>query len=341
MTGPAVTVLMPVYNAEKYLRDAINSILTQRFTDFEFLIIDDGSEDGSAQIIASFDDGRIRFIQNNKNHGLIAALNKGIGLARGRYIARMDADDISHGDRLSRQFDFMETHNEVILCGTWFEMTPSNRIIKHPFKHDEIKSAMLDYCALGHPTTMFRRDLLEEAALLYDESFVAAEDYELWTRMIKRGQVANLPDVLLRYREHEAQVSAQMRELQAINTGRCRVKMLCLPLAEVTVDDQRLASLVLGLSRIVSAADLRLALTWLDKLSETNGRTMTFENFVPYTVSRKKVLIETFFYSGVNRYHPAVFYDFFRNCQRHAVRVSLAGQVRLILKCLCFYQKRS
>jgi len=121
MNQPQLTVLMPVYNGGPFLRSAIESILNQDFSDFDFLIIDDGSTDGSHEIAASYADPRIRLESNGRNLGLIATLNRGLDLARGTYVARMDADDIAFPDRLSKQLTFMEAHPEIGLCGTWYE----------------------------------------------------------------------------------------------------------------------------------------------------------------------------------------------------------------------------
>ena len=120
MTSATVTVLMPVYNGEMYLREAIDSILHQTFTDFEFLIINDGSTDNSETIILSYDDSRIRYEKNDSNLKLIATLNKGIELAKGKYIVRMDADDISIPDRIEKQVAFLEKNPDVGICGSWF-----------------------------------------------------------------------------------------------------------------------------------------------------------------------------------------------------------------------------
>ena len=139
--NPLVTVLMPVYNGEKYLKEAIESILNQTFKDFEFLIINDGSTDNSVKIIQSFNDLRIRLIHNESNIGLIKTLNKGLKLSNGKYIARMDCDDVSLPKRLSVQINFMEKHPEIGVCGSWVKIIGLEQkfINKYPQKHEEAR----------------------------------------------------------------------------------------------------------------------------------------------------------------------------------------------------------
>jgi glycosyltransferase involved in cell wall biosynthesis len=339
MINPVITVLMPVYNAEKFLREAINSVLDQSRSDFEFLIIDDGSTDSSAEIIRTYDDPRISFVQLQNNRGLIATLNAGLDMAKGTYIARMDADDICHRDRLAMQLEFMENHEEIAVCGTWFQMSPSGQVVRHPSGDAEIRSAMLSYCALGHPTTMLRASVLAEMSLRYNESYPAAEDYELWTQIVPKGSLANLPHVLLQYREHEGQVSAQMQAAQLLHAGRCRVNMLCKPLSSVTEQDKFYASLALGLGQILSVSTLNQVLPWLEKLSAANKHTRVFKDFDPYLTSRRAALISFFFHSGIRHYNPAVFYEFLKLYRKYKPDISLTAQLRLLLKCFSFYRQ--
>ena len=131
---------MPVYNAERHLSESIKSILNQSFSEFEFLIINDGSSDGSREIIKSFNDSRIVLHDNNRNFGLTKSLNIGLNLAKGRYIARMDADDISYQNRLEKQYQFMENNPDIGFCGTWYKkIGDSSKILKTPINPEKIK----------------------------------------------------------------------------------------------------------------------------------------------------------------------------------------------------------
>jgi glycosyltransferase involved in cell wall biosynthesis len=215
---PSVSVLMSVYNGERYLSRAIESILAQSFTDFEFIIINDGSTDGSAEIIKSCSDSRIRYVEQ-KNVGLSESLITGINLCLGKYIARMDADDIALQQRLERQFDFLERRPNCALLGTacyvikedesiWFTM-------QHPSNDLEIRWRLLFNSPFVHSSVMFRRDaLLEVGSYTQDESYSYVEDYELWSRLTQRYQVANLPEALLKYRSNLDGISYSKRDAQ-------------------------------------------------------------------------------------------------------------------------------
>lgn len=203
MKKPAVTVLMPVYNGERYLREAIESILNQSFKNFEFLIIDDGSTDRSVVIVKSYRDPRIRLIRHNKNQKLITTLNEGIRLAKASLIARMDADDISSTERLARQVEFLQRHPGVVLVGCSFEAIDEKGLTVYhepPFTDDAtIRLAMAVVNAFAHGSVMFRR----RAALRvggYLKKAYLVEDYDFWTRLANVGKVANLPVILYRWR---------------------------------------------------------------------------------------------------------------------------------------------
>jgi glycosyltransferase involved in cell wall biosynthesis len=203
---PLVTVLLPVYNGEKYLADAVKSVLLQTFSDFELLVIDDGSTDGSSAILESFSDQKIRVIRNEKRLKLSGALNRGIDNAGGTYIARMDADDICRPDRLAWQVRFMDLHPEVGICGGWVEAfgnhPSSGTIFKYPSGMDDIKASLLFDNPFAHPTVIFRKQLFDRFNLRFDGSYNPAEDYELWARALECFPSANIGKVLLRYRLH-------------------------------------------------------------------------------------------------------------------------------------------
>lgn len=200
--NPPVTVLMPVFNGEKHLREAIESILNQTLTDFEFLIIDDGSADSSTEIMKSYDDPRIRMIHNNKNMGLIHCLNMGLESAKGKYIARMDCDDISSPDRLDIQASFLEENPGTGVCGTWIKLFDNNKsyIVKHPTTSEEIETALFFYNCIAHPSVMLSRALFNKFNLRYRDEFFYAEDYKLWCECTRHFRISNIPKALLKYR---------------------------------------------------------------------------------------------------------------------------------------------
>jgi glycosyltransferase involved in cell wall biosynthesis len=233
-----VSVLMPVYNADKHLEEAIDSILNQSFTDFEFLIINDGSTDRSEEIILSYADSRIRYIKNESNLKLIKTLNKGIQLCTGKYIFRMDADDISHFQRIQKQVAFMESNHEIGICGSWFEAfgEVENTIVKYKETHDEIMSKMLYQCHFCHPSIIIRRELFEGLELYFDENYSHAEDYEFYLRAAKKWKFHNLQEVLLKYRIHGESVSNKNKSIQIKNSLKIKKRFFAELHTQVTND---------------------------------------------------------------------------------------------------------
>lgn len=202
LQNPKVTVLMPVYNGEKYVSQAIESVLTQTFTDFEFLIINDGSNDKSEEIITSYQDARIRLVTNETNLKLIATLNKGLNLAKGEYIARMDCDDICYPERLAMQVEFMDKHREVGVCGTWVETMglKSGEVWRYPSEPEDIAARLFFLNAMAHPTVMIRRSFFQQHHLYYRSEYIHVEDFALWQQCRLLFSLANIPQPLLKYR---------------------------------------------------------------------------------------------------------------------------------------------
>lgn len=223
MSEPKISVIMPAYNAEKYIAESINSILSQTFTDFEFIIINDASIDSTKEIIESFKDPRIKLINNRQNKGVAKSLNTGIAVAKGKYIARMDADDISLQQRFQTQFDFMEQNPDIDICGCWAEtFGDSQCIIKVPEKHNDIKDRLFFSCSMLHPTVIFKSNL----SLQYSSDFPRAEDYDLWCRKINELKFANIPEVLLHYRIHSNQVGQANKTKQNQDSNLIRLRNL-------------------------------------------------------------------------------------------------------------------
>ena len=222
-----ITVLMSVYNGEPFLRQAIDSILAQSFTDFEFLILDDGSQDHSLEVMRDYTDSRVRVVVNDRNRGLPATLNRGLALAAGAYIARMDQDDIAHPERLQRQFAFMESHPAVGVCGTWMRYFDSERRVWRPPVSDAaIRVRMLFDCPLAHPSVMLRTDLLRKHKLQYSEDCRKCEDYRFWMDWAPWGEFYNLPEVLMHYRVHEKQMCVTSKPQQQVVADRIRLTYL-------------------------------------------------------------------------------------------------------------------
>lgn len=216
-----VTVLMPVYNAERFLKEAIDSILQQTFPEFEFLIINDGSTDKSSDIIESYKDSRIIHVKLARNAGIVNALNSGIALAKGEYIVRMDSDDIALPGRILRQLEFMEKHQEVGVSGTWVEYIGEKAgVIKTPHDHNEIVWGLLKGCVLFHPTVIIRSSLIKGKGITYPADYPHAEDYALWLRLIKDTRFANMQEILLQYRFSGKSVGSLNAEIQHESASR-------------------------------------------------------------------------------------------------------------------------
>ncbi len=220
---PLVTVLMAVYNDAAFVAESVSSILRQSLKDFEFLIIDDGSTDGTKGILARLADERSRVIHNERNIGLTASLNRGLDAARGCYVARMDGDDVAEPQRLEKQAAFLNTHLDIGVLGC------SRRLIDEEGQELGVARALEEdlsirwKCLLGnpfaHPTVMLRRELLAGHRLRYDQSFRTAQDYELWTRLLPHTRGANFAEPLLRYRLRNG-ISRQSKAEQLANHDR-------------------------------------------------------------------------------------------------------------------------
>ena len=216
---PRVTVLMTVYNGEKYLKECMDSVLNQTFKDFEFLILDDCSTDSSVDIIKSYNDTRIRLIENRENLGQVKSLNIGLDYARGEYVARMDQDDLMLKARLEKQLDFMQRSPDVCVVGTWGKAIDEKgrRFAKYcfPVRYEEIIGSIL--CGrhfFMHIAALFRKDTVIDAGK-YNESFSLAEDYELWTRLLlKKYKLVNIPEYLVKFRYHSENSSRKFPEIQ-------------------------------------------------------------------------------------------------------------------------------
>ncbi len=243
-----ITVIMSVYNGEKYLREAIDSILGQTFKDFEFLIIDDGSTDSSVEIIRSYTDPRIRLIQNGKNIGLTRSLNKGIKLARGEYIARMDADDISLPERIEKQIEYLDYHPDVGVLGTrFFEIDKNGNVRREiyvPLSKRNIERQLYTINCFCHSSVMMRRSCIEKVGL-YDETIKYAQDYELWLRMIDVCQLENHPELLHKWRYNtRTGISVKKSYEQNKNAEEIREKHIKRKLKANLIDYKYLTQLV-------------------------------------------------------------------------------------------------
>jgi len=223
-----VSIVLPVRNGEKHLLAALNSIQNQTLQIFEIIIINDGSTDNTAEIVrqASVHDHRIIIINNSSRIGMGYVFNQGIHVAQGEYVARMDADDIAHPDRLAKQVDFLDANRDVIVVGS--QLTLINEVgnligtRSYPLCDHDLRRVMARFSPFAHPATMFRRALVVGLGG-YDPRWAPAEDLDLWIRMSKYGKLANLPEALLSYRIHGESVTARDSYKMHLMSARVRI----------------------------------------------------------------------------------------------------------------------
>lgn len=214
MNVPAVSVILPAYNCEKFIGKAIQSVLQQTFTDFELIIINDGSTDNTRSVIQTFHDQRILYLENPGNQGLISTLNNAITYAKGKYIARMDGDDISLSERLAKQKVFLDANENITVVASTIEFINEQEektgvweLDRQTITPEQIKKAILTQNCIAHPSVMMRSEIMKQ--LKYMENQKNIEDYDLWLRLLNRGyKIAKLDEPLLLYRIHDSSITS-------------------------------------------------------------------------------------------------------------------------------------
>lgn len=339
MSIPAVSIIMPVYNCSSYISEAVESILNQTFDDFELIIIDDHSTDETLKLIHGYHDPRIRLIEKQTKTGLVESLNKGLSLAKGRYVARMDGDDVSDITRLEKQVDFLDNHPNIVLCGTAYQLTDTQAKVTYPPDHASIKVALLEYCPIGHPTVMFRNSFLIQHNLTYDKGFEGAEDYELWTRLVWLGEICNMPDVLLTYRSHQEQYSNSNKHNQVKHSNLSRINMLGKLWAAASETDPYTRELLFQDQSIASAAKLQEIIAWMADITSTNKQTNCYDPLIfnSYISAKKKSTVRRFYLHQTN-YKPKVLYNFIKHGKHYKGCFTTLEQMKFVAKCLFFWK---
>lgn len=275
---PLVSVTMPTYNRAAHLPGAIKSILGQTFTDFEFIIIDDGSTDNTAEVVARYKDPRIIYVRNDTNRGVSYSANRGIEMARGKYIARADSDDINLPDRLAKTVAFMEAHPDVGIVGGQVIAVHGNE--RHPMQmpttNDECRAMLLFHSCFMQPTILIRKEILDRHGLRYDLAYRATGDYEMWTRMMWVTKFANLDVVVVEYIWHGEQLSASWSNV----TSEQRISPIIRVLNELHIADRSVAELLFLMSwlyRSIQPSDTDKALAMIHLLLQQNEKYRVFE----------------------------------------------------------------
>ncbi len=282
MSNPKVSVLMSVHNGEKYLREAIESILNQTFKEFEFVIINDASTDNSLEIIKSYNDPRVRIINNPQNIGLTLSLNKGLKNVKGDYIARMDDDDISLPDRLKKQVAFMDQNPEIGVCGSWVKTIgeTEGEIWKYPVEHEVIRCNLLFKSVLAHSSVIFRREFLNLYKLKYNPKFCQAQDYDLWIRCSNYFKLSNLAEPLVLYRLHNKQIGYVYSENQEVAANNIREYQLLKLGADMNEESLKLHNNISIGNLLLNEHFLNDADHWLRYLYELNSKYKIYKNSI-------------------------------------------------------------
>jgi glycosyltransferase involved in cell wall biosynthesis len=337
---PKISVLMPVYNCELYIKEAIDSILNQTFDDFEFIIIDDCSTDNTIEIIKTYNDSRIQLIEKSINSGISNSLNLGINLSKGYYIARMDGDDISFLDRFAKQVAFMDSNPNVILCGSSVSIIGSNLTINYPEQHDMIKVDFLRHNCIMHPSVMLRKDLIVKFQIFYDVLKEPAEDYDLWIRLLSKGRLHNIQEDLLYYRFHSNQITNVNSKKQKDLTIDLRLSLLNNLNCKIELHELEILKKIIQNNNSINFDNLQQFLMLKRKLILGNLDSF-FEpkKFENYLDDLEKILFNKFFLKR-NNYSPIIYFNYLRFKSKFNVKLSNELKLKLFLKSMLFWKLR-
>lgn len=272
---PLISVVLPVYNCALYIGEAVNSILNQTIQDFEIIIIDDYSIDDTVKIIKNIGDNRIKLILKEENKGLIDSLNIGFKEAKGKYIARMDGDDISLPDRFQKQLEILENNPDIKGCGCWLQrFGNSAEIIKHKEFHDEIAARLLLSCSMSMGAVMFNRKNFSKFS--FDENKKHVEDYDFWARTAWSGKFYNIQEVLYYYRAHDTQVTHLYNSIQ--RKGDIDIKLFLFKKLNYNTEifsDEVITKMLL-LDKPIEIKEFKLFLNWLNQLTFLNKKSQIY-----------------------------------------------------------------
>lgn len=269
---PLVSVLMPVYNSESFLASSLQSILAQDYPNLEVIIVDDGCTDQSMDIAQSFLDPRIVIIKNPENIGLAASLNRAITVSTGEFLARMDADDIAHPSRISRQVSFLLDHPHVDVLGTSMQYFGVSQFLNHfPASHEACKSYLMLNVCFGHPSVMFRRHVFNSPENFYNPIFRQySEEYDLWCRLADDYTFHNIQDVLVYYRTYPPSIKGEVENMRIKNSTQIRKKYIQSHFGELSDAEWDTHCMAAFLKNISSLEEIRRIDEWFRKLLSKN-----------------------------------------------------------------------
>jgi glycosyltransferase involved in cell wall biosynthesis len=279
---PKVTALIPVYNREKYVGEAIDSVLAQTFTDFELLVIDDGSTDRSREVVQSYHDSRIRCVMNDSNEGIPKTRNKGVRLAQGEYLAFLDSDDWAYPQRFAKQVAFLDHHADYAAVGTWVAWMdetgrPLRQIQRRPVFSEEIAAQRLFRQGITNSSSMARTIVLREYA--HREEYGLSEDFDLWARIAAKYKLATLPEVLVRCRRHHNRISLEqahrVKDLRLTIYAE-QLRALGITFTDVDLEHHSLLRSMRKQEFTPDLAYLDWAETWLQRLQAANSQALCY-----------------------------------------------------------------
>lgn len=282
MSEPLVSIIMPVFNAEDYLHESMMSILNQTYQNIELIIVDDGCTDNSMKVVDSFNDKRVRIIRNTENIGLAASLNKAIGVSRGAFLARMDADDIAYPQRIQKQVSYLESNPGTDILGSAMRYIVHSRFVSlFPETHEECRTQLLFNVCFGHPTVMFRNSVFERKENYYNEDLRQySEDYDLWCRLVNRCRFSNIPDTLLSYRALGPEIKGEAERLRRQNSVVIQKSYLTSTLGQITLQEMGMHIRVSLLDPVETVAELNECGKWLSKIAALNDERGSFDRVI-------------------------------------------------------------
>lgn len=337
---PKITVLMPVFNCALYIKEAVDSIINQTYADFEFIIIDDTSTDETVSILQSYTDTRIQLIEKPFNTGLTNSLNLGLQLAKGKYIARMDGDDISLPERFAKQIAFLEANPYIILCGTNCKIIGSDLVQRLPEHSAEIKLGLLRGNCIVHPSVMMRKQILDEFSIVYDVTKEPAEDYDLWVRLLSFGKLHNLQEALLNYRVHNKQVS-QKRAIQQIQSAlESRLQMLNYLNCYFDKQETDLLKKIIADNILVTFDEIKNYYFLKEKMVLANSVSF-FESsgFDNYLFDIENKLIKRYFFNR-EKFSPIIYIQYLKIKHKLGIKIKIIDELKLLVKSIFFYKVR-
>lgn len=342
LNQPLVSVLMPVYNSEDYLGLAIESILNQTYTNFEFLIINDCSTDNSLEIILAYKDSRIKVFNNKQNSGISETLNWGLQQAKGKYIVRMDSDDSSFSNRIEKQVEFLEKNTEYILCGSNYSIMDSTYKVELPEKHDAIKTVLLESCCIAHPTAVFKKEVLENNNLLYIKEQEPAEDYHLWCRLIKKGKFYNLQENLLEYRVHKKQISQSNKNEQDRKSFLIKINYIKSFYKELSEKETHILKRMFLIKDKINYTDSEVFSAFVKGMKEKNNKIIFFDSkcFEIYIYNLENIFLTKYFAKN-ERYFFLDFITYLKILIKYNLKLDKKNAFKLFIKSLFCYKIKS